>query len=115
MNADPLSARLTVLADDIAQIGRLIPDSMGNLRGRIAMLAVRAGLAAVAAQAEERDTHRLRRAMEEAHANAQDEAEAAEAVARANQVMDARHARARIIAEMLRPVQNGTAAPDAAA
>lgn len=115
MNADPLSARLTVLADDIAQIAKLVPEGTGRLGARLTFLAVRAALAAVAAQQQERETHSLRRALDEAHANALQEAESAEATARAVAAIEARHARSRTIAELMRPVLNGTANPDATA
>ena len=115
MNADPLSARLTVLAEGGAQGAERAPQGPGRRGARLRGLAVRAALAAVAAQQQERDTHSLRRALEEAHANVLQEAESAEATARAVAAIEARHARSRTIAELMRPVLNGTANPDATA
>lgn len=106
MKEDPLSARLLVLGDDLKHLATLASSLNPQLANAILFHAVRAGLASTAATALERTLRSHERALEEARANAAEEAAQAEATAPCVtlEAMRQRHARAQTIAAMMAPV-----------
>lgn len=102
---EPLSARLLAQADDLRRLAHLCYRHSPTLATALVLNAARVGLASVAAQQMERDLRGHQRALEEMHANEQEE-EASAGIA-------ARHARARTIANIMAPVLAGIARPDA--
>lgn len=93
MTSEPLSTRLLTQADQLRQLAHLCADSHPALANALVRHAALSGLSSLAAQALERDLRTARATAREALADMDDEA----AITR-------RHARSRIIADILAPV-----------
>lgn len=104
--ASPASARIEALADDLRRLAHHAAAHDPQLGSALILCAVRAGFIAVAAHGTERDLRAARRTITEMHAQAAEDADRAEAQARAADPTRAArwHGRARTIAAILEPV-----------